>query len=177
VTLLVLGLLLAACGGGAGLSSSTQTNPKGKTPPPVLLQQLTGIPPDKVKSFKDVLAQAAGQHDIGIVEGAAGPGAYSLSGTFRGTEPGGAATITYSFELRDPDGVLVQNFPGVEQAGATSNPDPWSAVTPANLQHIAETASSALAQKLSELGFATRVGSLGPVTQVGSLLSPPTCPP
>src|SRR5882672_817523 len=82
VTLLVLGLLLVACGGGGNLGSTSQPNPKGKTPPPVLLQQLTGIPPDKLKPFKDALAQSAGQHDIGIVEGSGGPGAYSLSGTF-----------------------------------------------------------------------------------------------
>ena len=108
LVLLLFGLILAACSAGNLLSdnSTTATAPKGKPPPPVVLKQLLGVPPDKAQEFKDALALAAGQHDIGIVEGAFQSGTYSLGGEFRSNSQSGGAQVTYSFELRDDAGVL-----------------------------------------------------------------------
>ncbi len=155
---LLLVLFLAACGGGAKLGDDAIV--KGKTPPPVTVQELTGIPPAKAKALKEALALAAGQRDIGIIEGAVPAGTYALAGKFRGEVQAGVAQITYSWELRDDNGVLIDTITGSESAGPVTGKDAWTAVTPAVLQVIAEATSRGVAAKLSEKGFATRVGSL-----------------
>ena len=62
--------------------------------------------------------------------------------------------------MRDDQGVLIDTITGSESAGQATGKDAWSAVTPAVLQVIAEATSRGVAAKLSEKGFATRVGSL-----------------
>jgi hypothetical protein len=153
-------LLLAACSTGNQLGDGTTPVIKGKTPPPVTVQELTGVPPAKAKELREALALAAGQHDIGIVEGAVPAGTYSLKGTFRGEVQAGIAQIAYSWELRDDNGVLIDTIAGSETAGPAKAKDAWAAVTPAILQVIAEATSRSVAAKLSQMGFATRVGSL-----------------
>lgn len=153
-------LFVAACGGGAKLGGDTAPIVKGKTPPPVTVQELTGVPPSKAKELKEALALAAGQRDIGIIEGAVPAGTYALVGKFRGEVQTGVAQITYSWELRDDQGVLIDTITGSESAGPATGKEAWAAVTPAVLQVIAEATSRAIAVKLSDLGFATRVGSL-----------------
>ena len=142
-------VLLAACASGTHLTDSGPANPKGKTPPPVLVQAFTGIPPDKAKSFTAALSAAAGQHDIGIVQGQALAGSFTLSGAFSAS-----TAIAYSFELRDADGVLVDTISGSAPGGA------WATVTPAALQQIASDTAQRMAATLSRLGFATRTASL-----------------
>ena len=44
-------LLLASCTGGSGLTGSGTGEPKGKTVPPVMLQQVLGLPPAKLKDL------------------------------------------------------------------------------------------------------------------------------
>ena len=68
----MLCIMLTACSAGSILTDSSPTpaaNPKGKTVPPVTFQTISGIPPDKLVIFKQSLASAGGQHDIGFVEG------------------------------------------------------------------------------------------------------------
>lgn len=158
--MLALALLLAACATGGQLGDGGTAPPKGKTPPPVTVQQLSGIPPNQAQAFKDALALAAGQHDIGIVEGAVPAGTYSLTGMFRGEVQSGLVQIAYSWELRDDQGVLIDTIAGNEAAGPLTAKDPWAAVTPDVLQRIVEATSKGIAAKLAQLGFATRVGSL-----------------
>lgn len=154
-------LLLAACSTGNQIGDSgTPPVIKGKTPPPVTVQELTGVPPAKAKELKEALALAAGQRDIGIVEGAVPAGTYGLIGKFSGQVQAGVAQIAYSWELRDDNGVLIDTIVGSESAGPVAGKDAWTSVTPAVLQVIAEATSRGVAAKLSQLGFATRVGSL-----------------
>lgn len=160
VVVLVLGLLLAACSAGSRFDDASVTNPTGKTPPPVLLKQLVGLPPDKAKIFKDALAIAGGQHDIGIVEGQLQSGAFTLSGNFRAEVQAGTAQVTYSLELRDDLGVLADTISGTLPAGAAAGNDAWAAVSPAVLATIAQSAAREMAAKLMQMGYATRMASL-----------------
>ncbi len=162
LVLLLFGLVLAACSAGNLLSDSTTTapGPKGKTPPPVVLKQLVGIPPDKAQEFKDALALAAGQHDIGVVEGEFQSGTYSLGGRFRGEVQAGATQVVYSFELRDNAGVLVATLKGTVTADAAVPGDPGSAITEIVLQNIAGQVSRQLTDKFQQLGFAVRLGAM-----------------
>ncbi|MFT3987419.1 hypothetical protein [Aestuariivirga sp.] len=145
-------LVLAGCASTAKIGDAGNTNPKGKTPPPVVLQVFTGIPPDKAKSFTAALAASGGQHDIGILQGQALAGSYSLGGTFRSA----SGAISYSFEFRDADGVLVDTITG----SAPSSGADWSGVTPDTLQQIASDTTQRMAATLGRMGFATRQASL-----------------
>jgi hypothetical protein len=153
-------LLLAACGGVSKIDDGATPVVKGKTPPPITVRELTGIPPDKAKELKEALALSAGQHDIGIVEGAVPAGTYSLIGKFHGEVQAGVAQITYSWELRDDNGVLVDTISASQTAGPAAGKDAWVSVTPAILQQIAEATSRSVAEKLAKLGYTTRVGAL-----------------
>ncbi len=153
-------LLLAACAPGNQISDGgTAPVIKGKTPPPVTVQELTGIPPDKAKELKEALALSAGQHDIGIIEGVVPAGTYSLTGKFRGEVQAGVTQIAYTWELRDDTGVLIDTIAGSETVGPAAA-DPWASVTAAVLQQIAEATSRGIAAKLAQMGYATRAGSL-----------------
>lgn len=157
---MLFALLLAACSTGNQLGDGTTPVINGKTPPPVTVLELTGIPPAKAKELKEALALSAGQHDIGIIEGAVPAGTFSLSAKFRGEVQAGIAQIAYSWELRDDNGVLIDTIAGSQTAGPAKPKDAWAAVTPEVLQQIAEAASRGVAAKLSQMGYATRVGSL-----------------
>ncbi|MBC8037653.1 MAG: hypothetical protein H7X89_10610, partial [Rhizobiales bacterium] len=154
---MLFALVLVACSTGNQLGDGTTPVIKGKTPPPITVQALTGIPPDQAKALKEALALSAGQHDIGIIEGAVPAGTYTLSGKFRADMQAGAAQIAYTWELRDDNGVLIDTIAGSETAGPTTAKDAWAAVTPAILQQIAEATARSVAAKLSQMGFATRV--------------------
>ena len=59
----VLGLLLAACSAGSILTdsgSSTVAEPKGKTVPPVAIQEIRGIPPGQLDGAQG-LARLSGR--------------------------------------------------------------------------------------------------------------------
>jgi hypothetical protein len=151
----VLALLLAACAGDTGVLTDDggSAAPKGRTPPPVLLQSLTGLPEDRARIFKDALAAAAGRHDIGIVEGGGfQSGNYTLTGIFQNAGAGETFTLSYRFELRDEAGAVVETIAGSEPGGPAISPD--------MLQRIAEHAARQMAGRMAQLGFATRVGKL-----------------
>lgn len=154
-------LLLASCstGGGPLPDSGSGSYPKGKTVPPVSLQQVTGLPPGKLSQLKSALAVAGGQRDIGIVEGKI-TGSYSLAGQFTiASQPSGVA-ITYQWQLRDADGVIVATIDGDDNAGVYSGSDPWSVVNSAVIERIARRTTEEMAQKLNQLGFATKLSAL-----------------
>ena len=157
--LLALLLVLASCSGGPSLDGGpAQTN--GKTVPPVAIQQIAGVPPGKIPELKAALARAAGERDIGIVEGEFQSGSFTLSGQFQAASSTTGVRVVYQWQLRDVDGVLIHTFNGEENAGLFSGSDPWVAVTPAVLDRIAMTSAESIAVRLAQLGYATRVTAL-----------------
>lgn len=158
--LLTLVVVLASCSSSMNVISGPGAQPAGKTVPPVTIQQLTGIPPGRAAELKAAMARSAGERDIGIVEGEFQGGSFSLTGDFQASSAGGEVKITYQWQLRDKDGVLVHSFDAVESAGLPSGSDPWTAVTPAVLDRIARASSESIAVKLSQMGYATRVSEL-----------------
>lgn len=163
VLLAVFAVLLTACSAGSILTDSgpsTGSNPKGKTVPPVAYQQIAGIPPDKLSIFKQSLASAGGQHDIGFVEGNLGTGTFSLGGSLRAIPGSAGVRVVYEWQFRDADGVLIDTLTGEDNAGVYSGPDPWGAVTPDVLDRVARRTADLMAQKLSTMGYAARLSSL-----------------
>ncbi|MBM3519502.1 MAG: hypothetical protein FJX63_01810 [Alphaproteobacteria bacterium] len=160
VLALILALALAACATTTKIADTSTGNPAGKTPPPVVLHDVSGIPKASLKTFAELLGASAGQRDIGIVEGDFAAGTYVLTGRFEATRQASAVTVTFALELQDDLGAAIETITGEEQAGPAAGKDPWKAVTPDVLQRIADRAAAAMASRLSQLGFATRVTSL-----------------
>ncbi len=159
--LVALGLVLAACAGGFrpfGKDDGT-SSPTGKTVPPIVLQTMEGLPADRAQAFRDALSIAAGQRDMAIVEGSFQSGELILNGQFRTVADAGGVRVDYHWTLTDPSGATLHDFTGEEMASGTAGSDPWSVVTPAVLQRIAETTSLNLASRLSQLGYATRTAA------------------
>jgi hypothetical protein len=163
VLLAVFAVLLTACSAGSILSDSSPSpngNPKGKPVPPVAYQQIAGIPPDKLSTFKQSLASAGGQHDIGFVEGNLGSGVFTLGGSIRALPGSAGVRVVYEWQFRDADGVLIDTLSGEDNAGVYSGPDPWGAVTPDVLDRVARRTADLMAQKLAAMGYAARLASL-----------------
>ena len=160
--LFALVLLLASCSSGSGVVGGPDlpAQPAGKTVPPVAIQQITGVPPGKVADLKAALARAAGERDIGIVEGDFQNGSFTLTGSFRAQSDSSGVHVVYQWQLRDTEGVLVHTFDGDENAGLFSGKDAWGAVTPAVFERVARASAESMAVRLSQLGYATRVTAL-----------------
>lgn len=155
-----LALALAACATTGKIADGSTGNPAGKTPPAIVLHDISGIPADRFKSFAEILGASAGQRDIGIVEGALQQGAYVLTGNFAASRKAGAVTVAFAFELQDDLGQTVETITGEEAAGPAAGKDAWKQVTPDLLQRIADRLATAMAARLSQMGFATRVSNL-----------------
>jgi hypothetical protein len=159
----LLGLVLAACSAGSILSDSGSrgtVEPKGKSVPPIALQEVTGIPPGKLGELRTALASAGGLHDISFVDGSFQSGVFGLSGSFKASTGSAGVHLVYQWQFRDGDGVLIDRIDGDENAGLYSGPDPWAAVSPAVLDRIARRTAEAMARKLNQMGYATRLASL-----------------
>lgn len=159
----VFALLLTACSAGSILTDSGPSpsgNPKGKTVPPIAYEQISGIPPDKLSAFKQSLAGAGGQHDIGFVEGNLKSGGFSLGGSIRAIPGNAGVRVVYEWQFRDGDGVLIDTISGEDNAGVYSGPDPWGAVTPDVLDRVARRTVDMMAQKLAGMGYAARLSGL-----------------
>lgn len=160
--MLVLVVLLQACTSGNqpfGKDEATSP-PKGRTVPPIELAAITGLPPGQAASLKEALTVSAARHDMAIVEGAFQSGNLSLSGMTSATAESGGSRVAYQWSLRDQDGVLLHQFAGEERAPGIGTDDPWSTVTPAVMQRIADATTRSIASKLAELGYATRLASI-----------------
>ena len=159
----VLALVLTACSAGSILTDSASPSgaePKGKTVPPVAIQQVTGIPPGKLAELNGALTSAGGQHDIAFVAGSFPAGVFSLSGNFRAASEAAGVTIVYQWQFRDAEGVLIDTIDGEDNAGLFAGADPWAAVSTTVLDRIARRTAEQMARKLSEMGYATRLSRL-----------------
>ena len=118
-------LLLGSCTGGSVLNGSGTGEPKGKTVPPVMLQEVQGIPPAKLKELKAAMAVSGGERDIGIVEGDFQSGSFSLNGQFQCISEKTGVRVVYQWQLRDAAGVLIQTIDGEDNAGLATGADLW----------------------------------------------------
>lgn len=153
-------IFLASCSATSVLTDSGPTEPKGKTVPPVIFSQVTGLPPSKLSDMKTALAVAGGQRDIGIVEGDFQAGSFALTGQFRTFAESAGVRVVYQWQLRDSEGVLVQTIDGEDNAGLPTGSDPWGAVSSSVIERIAKSTVESMAAKLAQLGYATRLSKL-----------------
>ncbi|MCB1378889.1 MAG: hypothetical protein KDK89_11055 [Alphaproteobacteria bacterium] len=155
-------IVLASCGSGSTYDpvDGTVKNP-GKTVPPVMLQAIEGVPAGQLGGLTSALAVAAGQRDIGLVEGGGFQGGnFTLSGRLQAMARSADVQVVYQWQLRDAEGGVVHTVDGFENAGLFAGGDAWGAVTPATLERIARATADSLAGRLATLGFATRLAAL-----------------
>jgi hypothetical protein len=165
---LFLAAALIGCGGGKKtleMGGGGVPGPKGKSVPPITIVSLDGIPESKTQALKDALAESGGNRDMAIVEGAFDQGTLGLTGSFSVLPSGGGTSVTHNWTLADKAGQVLATYSGQEQAPAATGADPWSGVTPAVLQRIGQDVTRALAQRLSELGYATQIGMAVPPSE------------
>jgi hypothetical protein len=162
--LLLLSLLfgLAACSGTSqpfGKSSGT-AGATGKTPPPITLVQLNGLPAEKRQPFTELLVEAAAGYDIAIVQGAFGDG-LRLDGAFTVDATAAGTAVGFDWKLADPTGKLLQSFSGAEVEGGSGGKG-WAGVSEKLLQQVAQSTAQTLSAKLASMGYATRSASIAP---------------
>lgn len=176
VVVVLLGVVLASCSAGSLLTDSGgggAVEPKGKTVPPIAFQEVTGIPPGKLAELRTAMATAGGAHDIGFVEGSFQSGVFGLSGNFKASSSSAGVQIVYQWQFRDGDGVLIDRIDGDENAGVFKGTDPWAGVSPAVLDRIARRTAEAMARKLNQMGYATRLASLtAPPAELFAMAAP-----
>lgn len=160
--LAVLVVTLAACSAGSILTDSAAPpgEPRGKTVPPVAIEQVAGIPPDKLAGLEAALAAAGATHDIGFVRGNFQSGVFNLGGSLRASSGSAGVRIVYEWQFRDADGVIVSTISGEDNAGVYTGSDPWAGVSSAVLDRIARRTAEQMAQKLASMGYAARVAGL-----------------
>lgn len=161
VALALLGLL-QSCSAGKRLTDSGPTS--GNTPPPITLVEMKGMPAEKSQMLTEFMAEAAGKHDIAIVQGAFGDG-YRLDGAFTAKAEGNGTVIGYRWKLSDASGQELHAISGSEAAGLAAG-DPWSAAAPDVLRRIAAGTADNLAARLQQMGYAVRLGDLRPAGRV-----------
>jgi hypothetical protein len=152
LALCLLGALVSCTGGTKVLTTGNATS--ANTPPPITLVELKGLPPAKAEMLTGFMAEAAGKHDIAIVQGSFS-GGYRLDGAFKLETGDKGIVLAHNWTLSDGKGQELHAFSEREPAGVASG-DPWAAADADLLRRVAETVVSDLARRLSELGFATR---------------------
>jgi hypothetical protein len=152
LALCLLGILASCTGGSKVLSTGTSAS--ANTPPPITLAELKGLPPAKSEMLTAFMAEAAGKHDIAIVQGSFGDG-YRLTGAFKIETSDKGLVLANHWTLSDDKGQQIHAFSEQEPAGVASG-DPWAAADAELLRRVAETAVNDLARRLAQLGFATR---------------------
>ena len=98
---------------------------------------------------------------------------FALTGTFKATSASSGVQLVYQWQFRDGDGVLIDNIDGEENAGVYSGSDPWAGVSYAVLDRIARRTAEAMARKLNQMGYATRLASLtAPPAELFAMAAP-----
>ncbi|HRX37073.1 MAG TPA: hypothetical protein P5337_11805 [Aestuariivirga sp.] len=150
---------LASCSTGPGIISDT-SEPRGKTVPPVVFGAIEGVPAPKLADLKTALALAGGQRDIGFVDGALQSSGLSMSGRLQAMVDNVGVRVFYDWEVRDGAGTVVHTLNGEENAGLVTGADPWAAVTSSVLDRIARATAQSVANRLAQMGYATRLSKL-----------------
>jgi hypothetical protein len=159
LVLLALAVALAGCAGSSQPFSKSQA-PTGKTPPPISITAMTGLPADKAEILFQSLAASAGKRDIAIVKGQF-EGNFLMAGEFQALPGAAGVTVAYRWSVTDAKGQVIHTIEGSEP-GRPAAGDPWEGVDPDLLRRIAAFTAENLSSRLAQLGYATQAAGLPP---------------
>ena len=158
IVLFICAGLLAACSGATLPFSKMSDAPSARTPPPIFVSTITGLPDAQVTALFDALAGAAAERDIPIGSGKVEHG-YALAGEFEALETGAGTTLRYRWTLTDN---LGRQLHRIEETEAAELAGETSAGSGNTFRRIAAYTAENLSSRLSQLGYATRAAGLPP---------------
>jgi len=170
---IALSLALAACTNLNQPFSKTRgglLSPSGRTPPPISVTAMNGLPADKAAVLFKSLAASAGKRDIAIVRGHIA-GNFLMTGDFQ-TIPGPTAVVlAYRWMLSNEKGQALFTIQA-QETGPPSSGDPWQSVVPDVLRRVAAFTAENLSSRLSQLGYATQAAGLPPPPNTLAMAGP-----
>jgi len=170
---IALALMLAAC---ASLnqpfskSRGSLLSPSGRTPPPISITAMNGLPADKGEVLFKSLAASAGKRDIAIVKGHIA-GNLLMAGDFQ-TIPGPTGVVlAYRWVLRNEKAQIIYTIQA-QETGPPSTGNPWQSVVSDVLRRVAAFTAENLSSRLSQLGYATQAAGLPPPPNTMAMAGP-----
>jgi len=170
---LALAVLLAACAGSShpfSKSRGSLMSPAGKTPPPISITAMNGLPADKAETLFQALAASAGKRDIAIVKGNIA-GNFLMSGDFQAIPGPTGVVLAYRWVLNNDKGQVIYTIQA-QETGPASAGDPWQSVVPDVLRRVAAFTAENLSSRLSQLGYATQAAGLPPPSSTLAMAGP-----
>ncbi len=168
-----LAVMLAACAGANNPFSKSRgslLSPTGKTPPPVTIGAMNGLPTDKAQILFTSLAASAGKRDIAIVKGQMA-GNFTMTGDFQAVPGSAGVVVSYRWVVTDARGQLVHTIQS-QETGQPATGNPWAGVDADVLRRIAAFTAENLSSRLSQLGYATQAAGLPPPPNTMVLAGP-----
>jgi uncharacterized lipoprotein YmbA len=153
----IIALGLAGCeSSGSSLFSSLTSTPEAASPSPakpaqqatlarVALAPVIGAPDAVSRQIGEQIVQSAERQRITLINDRDAKGDYTLRGYIVASKDRSQTKVSYIWDLTDPTGKRVHRVTGEEMAPAGTAKDPWSAVTGAVTQIIADKTATQLA--------------------------------
>jgi len=152
----IIALGLAGCeSSGSSLFSSLTSTPEASPTPAKPAQQATlarvalapviGAPDAVSRQIGEQIVQSAERQRITLINDRDAKGDYTLRGYIVASKDRSQTKVSYIWDLTDPTGKRVHRVTGEEMAPAGTAKDPWSAVTGAVTQIIADKTAAQLA--------------------------------
>lgn len=150
---------LAGCETSTSIFSSTPAPQVAAAPPPapvvqpplarIALAPVIGAPEAIAQQMSGQLIQKGEQQRVSLVKGADFKGDYTLRGYVVASRDKSTVKVSYIWDLTDPNGKRVNRIAGEEVTPAGTAKDPWTSVTGAVTQTIADKTSNQLATWLA----------------------------
>ena len=191
ITLAAIAVVLGSCLGGCETSSSL-FGQSGNTPAPVAEQtapqttpQTAKIavaavigPSDSVSRSLEAQVQAAlAKQNVSVAKSPADKAEYTLRGYLVSAREKAGTKISHVWDVTDPAGKRVNRITGEELVAGAQGKDPWSAVTPALVDQIANKTAGSLAAWLPTQGQSVPVAANNPAPAVATPVATTAAPP
>jgi len=173
--MLLAGIGLAGCGtagnilgGGGDATESVAVAPPQAAPKPQMLASIALAPiigaPEKIgQQLRSQVVDSAGRGKIAVLADRDPSADYSMRGYLVAARDRGAIKVSYIWDVTDKSGKRVNRITGEESVpGAARGKEPWSAVTPAVTQAVADKVASSLGAWLPSQPRATPIAAAGP---------------
>lgn len=158
IVLILCAGLLAACSGATLPFSKATDAPPARTPPPIYVSTITGLPAGQEKTVFQALVRAAAHRGITLGAGKV-EAQFTLAGAFEEVTTDTGTAMRYRWTFADPTGRVLHR---IEETEASVAPGPSSGSDHIPVSRIAATTAENLSSRLSQLGYATRIAGMPP---------------
>ncbi|MEZ5910421.1 MAG: hypothetical protein R3D31_16605 [Hyphomicrobiaceae bacterium] len=122
---------------------------------------IIGPPHNVVQQLNSSMSQSLERQQIAVGDPRATRVNYTLRGYIVAARDRSAVKVSYIFDVTDGADKRLKRITGERQAAPTTSKDPWTAVTPAIVQSIAETVATDIGRWLPTQAPATPVAAVG----------------